>query len=343
MVRLSGAFKYFATLFLSRGSLSFSIDVKICARGDGGAFRNTQRRQHQEQRRQFLLSFTTGATVASSFVSTLVPPSAAYTGEDMTITVAKPGDKIGVELYDVTIGNPPTQVVAVRTVQSVASNKIQPGMVLRDYSSASEVVQRVREGPYPVVLTFRNLAAAGDAISDLGTPMVTAQDALTLAKQTSSGDATNVDNDGRTSTSAYSITSLSSSSAGALPNSSSCGVKSRRGDVLEIEYDAHLLGPDGMVYDSSTTRGTGQPYQMVLGSGDMLPGVDLGLYEMCPGDVRGLQISPNLAYGARGNKMFRIPPNTPLYWKIKLVSVQSIQEGNPITRDELEGRADYVR
>ena len=57
---------------------------------------------------------------------------------------------------------------------------------------------------------------------------------------------------------------------------------------FEIDYYTArmILGrPSGeavvVVYDSSAQRGTGLPYQMVLGSGDMLPGVDQGLSMTC--------------------------------------------------------------
>jgi FKBP-type peptidyl-prolyl cis-trans isomerase len=88
-------------------------------------------------------------------------------------------------------------------------------------------------------------------------------------------------------------------------------------------------------------RGTGQPYQMVLGSGDMLPGVDLGLYDMCPGETRQLEIPAALAYGARGNKAFQIPPSSNLVWTVELVSINSIRPGDGRTREEMEGRFAY--
>jgi hypothetical protein len=264
--------------------------------------------------------------------------SAASTRGDVTLTVQSAQDRIGLELINVKIGTPPLPVVAIRRVVSnsnVNSKFLQPGMVLRAYPYAVDVQERLAKGPYPVQLTFSNLAAAGDAISDFGTPLVTSQDALDLARRTSSDEIGSISASGGPSASSpYSVTLL-------RDTEQSCNIPSRRNDVLEIRYQARLGGPDGIIYDSSDTRGTGQPYQMVLGSGDMLPGVDQGLYDMCPGQVRGLQISPALAYGARGNKMFRIPANTPLYWRVELVSVNSVRQGDPRTREEMEGRVSY--
>ena len=60
---------------------------------------------------------------------------------------------------------------------------------------------------------------------------------------------------------------------------------------------------------------------MVLGSGDMLPGVDQGLYDMCLGEKRRIIIPPPLAYGSKGNKFFHVPPDQTLIWDLEVVSV----------------------
>lgn len=71
-----------------------------------------------------------------------------------------------------------------------------------------------------------------------------------------------------------------------------CKIRSRFGDVLEIDCVAKRLEPPATVYDASIYRGTGQPFKFVLGSGVMIPGVDRGLYDMCPGEVRLLKVPP---------------------------------------------------
>jgi FKBP-type peptidyl-prolyl cis-trans isomerase len=117
-------------------------------------------------------------------------------------------------------------------------------------------------------------------------------------------------------------------------------MKSRRGDLLEITYEARIYRRDGPVFDSSLDRGTGQPYQFVLGSGDMIAGVDLGLYDMCAGEQRELDIPPALGFGANGNRLFGIPDGSRLVWKVELVSINAVREGDERTRDDLEGRFD---
>lgn len=285
-------------------------------------------------RREWMSLFLSTASM-SGVTCNVAAASAASTRGDVTVTLKSAQDHIGLELINVVIGTPPTPVVAIRRVADNSSNNnLQPGMVLRAYKYAADVQERLAKGPYPVQLTFSNLAVAGDAISDAGTPLVTVQDALDLARRTSRAGSISADSDGVPAPSPFSVTLL-------RDTEKSCNIPSRRNDVLEIKYQARYGGPDGIVYDSSATRGTGQPYQMVLGSGDMLPGVDQGLYDMCPGQVRGVQIPPALAYGGRGNKMFGVPENTPLYWKVELVSVNSVRQGDPRTRDEMEGRVSY--
>jgi hypothetical protein len=155
-----------------------------------------------------------------------------------------------------------------------------------------------------------------------------------------------------------------------------CGIQSRSGNVMEIVYEARYIAnnnnvmtsrrssndPDSqnipVLYDSSAQRGTGLPYQFVLGSGDMLPGVDQGLYNTCPGEIRILTIPPALAYGNRGNALFGIPPNSILIWNVEVIAINGIRkqekDENAIinnnmvqdftvkTREEMEQRVPYT-
>jgi hypothetical protein len=59
-------------------------------------------------------------------------------------------------------------------------------------------------------------------------------------------------------------------------SSSLCGIQSKPGDTMEVRYEASYIRKDGeagmILYDSSATRGTGQPYVFTLGNGDMIRG-----------------------------------------------------------------------
>jgi FK506-binding protein 2 len=259
---------------------------------------------------------------------TATAAEAADSRSTVTLRLNSPDQKAGLKLGEVTIGNPPRTAVAVERVLpgGLAERAgVQAGVVLLDFSNAKSVADRIRIGPYPIDLKFYNLAAGGDAFGDLGKPLVTAQDALELAKSTT---ATTTEE----SEEKFVIRVLKQPPA-------SCGIQSRRGDVLEINYEARIKSSNGPIYDSSAQRGTGLPYQFVLGSGDMIPGVDKGMYEMCPGEARLLEIPPVLGYGPRASKLFGIPSGSRLFWTVEVVTVNSVQKGDERTRDELEGRA----
>ncbi|KAL9186746.1 hypothetical protein ACHAXT_010466 [Thalassiosira profunda] len=117
-----------------------------------------------------------------------------------------------------------------------------------------------------------------------------------------------------------------------------CAIKSRRGDTMQIRYEARIGDANGAVYDASSFRGTGQPYAYVLGNADVIKGVDLGTYDMCPGEVREL-IPPELGYRA-GSKLFKqIPSNSRLFWRVELAELNFVKEGeNEMPREEIEGR-----
>lgn len=247
------------------------------------------------------------------------------------VRIANPQQRLGIELTEVTVGNPSRSVVAVKSVDPfglAARQNIEPGLVLSDFSTPKALIERIQSGPYPLDLKFVNLAAGGDAFGDMGKPLVSAEDALSLAKQNS--DDSGSPSDGDSINYGYRTT--------VLHKPSQEKIKSRRGDVLEIQYTASYY-LDGerkkLVYDSSAQRGTGLPYQFVLGSGDMVPGVDLGLYDMYPGEIRALDVPKQLGYGERGNKLFRIPGGARLYWTVELVAVNTVREGDDRTREDM--------
>jgi FKBP-type peptidyl-prolyl cis-trans isomerase len=87
------------------------------------------------------------------------------------------------------------------------------------------------------------------------------------------------------------------------------------GDTVTIHYVGRFT--NGQVFDSSIDRGT--PYTFVLGSGQVIPGVDQGVVGMKVGGKRRLTIPPNLAYGSQGNGS--IPGNSTLVFEIDLITV----------------------
>ena len=83
---------------------------------------------------------------------------------------------------------------------------------------------------------------------------------------------------------------------------------------------------------------------MVLDSGDMIPGVDQGIYNMCSVDKRLLTVPAVLGHGPKSRKLYMIPDNYKnLEWEISLVTIDSTitVDSNNVSRDDREGRFAY--
>jgi hypothetical protein len=95
------------------------------------------------------------------------------------------------------------------------------------------------------------------------------------------------------------------------------GALAEPGKTLQVHYTGWLL--DGTKFDSSLDRG--QPFSLVLGAGQVIPGWDEGLVGMRVGGKRRLEIPPELGYGASGAGNL-IPPNADLIFEVELLGVQ---------------------
>lgn len=93
------------------------------------------------------------------------------------------------------------------------------------------------------------------------------------------------------------------------------GATPATGQLLTVHYIGRLA--DGTVFDSSFSRG--QPFEFVLGVGQVIPGWEEGLATMKVGGWRKLVIPPELGYGnvANGN----IPANSTLYFDVQLLAI----------------------
>lgn len=94
------------------------------------------------------------------------------------------------------------------------------------------------------------------------------------------------------------------------------GASPQTGQTAVVHYTGWLV--DGKKFDSSKDRG--QPFSFALGRGQVIKGWDEGVATMKVGGKRNLLIPPELAYGSRGQGP--IPPNTPLFFEVELLSVQ---------------------
>lgn len=97
------------------------------------------------------------------------------------------------------------------------------------------------------------------------------------------------------------------------------GPEAKTGYAVAVNYLGTL--ENGTKFDSSYDRN--EPFQFVLGAGQVIKGWDIGVAGMKVGGKRKLIISSNLAYGERG--IGPIPPNSILVFEVELLAVQAPQ------------------
>jgi peptidylprolyl isomerase len=96
------------------------------------------------------------------------------------------------------------------------------------------------------------------------------------------------------------------------------GAPAKPGDLLTVQY-VGVTFSTGEEFDASWDRG--QPFQFVVGAGNVIPGWDRGLVGMRKGGRRMLTIPPELAYGRSGSPPF-IGPNETLVFVVDLVDIK---------------------
>lgn len=95
------------------------------------------------------------------------------------------------------------------------------------------------------------------------------------------------------------------------------GDEANKGAKVSVHY-VGVAFSSGEEFDASWNRG--QPLEFKLGTGQVIPGWDLGVQGMKVGGRRKLTIPSAMAYGARGAGGV-IEPHEPLVFVIDLLSV----------------------
>ena len=94
------------------------------------------------------------------------------------------------------------------------------------------------------------------------------------------------------------------------------GATAVAGNTVTVHYIGMFT--NGTKFDSSYDRG--QPIQLRLGAGQVIPGFEQGIVGMKVGGKRRITIPPSLAYGSAGRPP-TIPGNSTLVFDVDLVSI----------------------
>merc|ERR1712098_94746 len=105
--------------------------------------------------------------------------------------------------------------------------------------------------------------------------------------------------------------------------------KAQNGDKVTVHYGGFLQ--DGKKFDSSFDRQ--QPFTFTIGVGQVIPGWDQGLLNVCAGEERHLVVPSPLAYGDRGAGD-AIPPGAILLFDVVIVDV--IKENQQEEKKKIE-------
>lgn len=95
------------------------------------------------------------------------------------------------------------------------------------------------------------------------------------------------------------------------------GAAPKTGDTVAVHYTGWLT--NGTKFDSSVDRR--EPFEFVLGEGQVIAGWDEGVATMKVGDKVKLTIPPEKAYGRDGYPG-AIPPNATLIFEVELLAVR---------------------
>lgn len=104
--------------------------------------------------------------------------------------------------------------------------------------------------------------------------------------------------------------------------------QAKKGDTVTVRYTGTL--EDGSTFDTSTDQG---PLEFIIGEGQVIPGVELAVVGMSPGESKTTTISAEQAYGPRHEEMVQVVARTQFPPQLELCVGQILQgrvpDGSP--------------
>ena len=324
-------------------SLSSSKSLQVTRDGDNDEddvlyqIQNKDDSQHQARqqrpsfgykgRRSMVLSTFAASSsfLLGGMTSFQEPVNAAGTPSNLiSVVLNSPDNKIGIQLADKTIqslqggGGEKMSVIVVKSTNpdgEAAAQGVEAGMVLSTKSkNASEIISKIRQGPYPMVFQFYSLSE-----DDSTTALQALEQAEAAAAAAAASKSKVKEPQGPLVSSKGAGLGVKTVSGGTKMDRKCVGAK--RGDVLTIQYEARVASPGGPLYDGTNFARNGEPTQFMLGDGKAVNGVEIGVGGMCVGEIRELDIPAGLGYGKYGSDLFDIPGDVRLWWRIELLDL----------------------
>jgi len=99
-----------------------------------------------------------------------------------------------------------------------------------------------------------------------------------------------------------------------------CEKTTKKGDLVRVNFNASI--GDGTVFEE---RYMNEPLEFVIGENAVIGGFEIGLQDMCVGEVRHLTVPTKFAYGTNG--LGNLPSRTTLYFFVTLLSFETVPNG----------------
>ena len=106
------------------------------------------------------------------------------------------------------------------------------------------------------------------------------------------------------------------------------GATPKLGQIVTMHYSGAFVS--GQTFDNSKEKNQGQPVEIALQNGQVIPGLIEGLQKVSVGGTIRLYIPPSLAYGDQGSQV--IPPGATLAFEIELVGVKDAPPAAPAAK-----------